>query len=432
MQRRQFIRLLGGGAGALAIPVSIFTAIPAVAQGISTRKLVVVFQRGANDGHNTFVPYTEDNYYDLRPTIAISPPSNSNPAAALELTGAEIDGTSFGLHPAMASLKPLWEAGRIAAFPATHVGFNANRSHFYSQDFIEYGNHRTAEDVNDGRGWINRWLSARYPNPDQEVKAFGFSNPKSLRSGPFPTLSINDLESITLGADQTLDSTLVNRLRERLQAGFTNQKSQLWSDELERIYANIGNLSTVDFNAVQNDAVYPSGNLATQLRQTASLLRNMPGIEIVTIDAGGSGTGRYDTHATQGGATGKHADLIGNFADSISAFYTDMGADMENVAVIVMSEFGRTLDENGSRGTDHGFANTWWILSNSINGGLYGDWPGLDNDNIIKVENRFLLDYAVDYRDVLAEIIVSFMQGTAAEAEAAFPGYTYASTLNFV
>ena len=139
-------------------------------------------------------------------------------------------------------------------------------------------------------------------------------------------------------------------------------------------------------------------------------------------------TGGYDTHADQ---AARHPLLLRDISDSLAAFHTDMGEDMNNVAVVVMTEFGRTADVNGSDGTDHGWASAWWVISKGITGGFFGGWPGLDTDNIGSTGRRFMLNYVTDYRQILADLMVSFMPGNVANAEAAFPGFTYGAPLGF-
>ena len=164
--------------------------------------------------------------------------------------------------------------------------------------------------------------------------------------------------------------------------------------------------------------------LAFPASLSAALLRSVGEIEIVAIDTGG-----YDTHADQ---AAMHPLLLRDISDSLAAFHTDMGEEMNNVAVVVMTEFGRTADVNGSDGTDHGWASAWWVISKGITGGFFGGWPGLDSDNIGSTGGRFMLNYATDYRQILADLMVSFMPGNVANAEAAFPGFTYGAPLGFV
>ena len=419
IKRRQFIKALGGGA-----LFAISGGMPNIALSATPapKKLVVIFQRFGNDGHNTFVPFTENNYFDLRKTLAIPEPNPADTANTAIDLGAALNGTSFGMHPNMTALKTIWDNGDMAVFPATHVGDNANRSHFFMQDFIDKGDHRLSGVANNGDGWLNRWLSGIHPIPEG-LQAFSFTNPKSIRVGEFPALSIGDLRSIGLGG-VALDSAAISVLRARLQADFNESLATSWAQQQEIVYSNLSTLQDMDLT---NNVSYPSSKLGRELSQTANLIRNVPELSVVTIDTGG-----FDTHAGQGSVTGNHANLLANFSDSVAAFYTDMGDEMENIALVVLTEFGRTLDENASGGTDHGWASSWCVISKAVTGGLHGEWPGLDNNNIGSVGKRFMLNDSVDYRDILSDVLINHMGGTISQAEAAFPGYAYNSPLNFL
>ena len=255
---------------------------------------------------------------------------------------------------------------------------------------------------------------------------FGFANAKSIRSGGYPAMVLTDPSEVSLGTGVSLASPWVIDLRERLQStsGIANSSlGQSWRNQQERTYDVIEKLAGLDGIPVANSASYPTTPLGTHLRQTASLFRTLDEVEAVAIDNGG-----YDTHSNQ--AT-RHRVLLKNISDSLAAFYADMGDDMNNVAVVVMTEFGRTADQNDS-GTDHGWASAWWVISKGINGGFYGEWPGLGSDTIGKVAGRSMLDYGTDYRQILADLMVNFMPGSVANAEAAFPGFTYGAPLGFV
>ena len=404
-------------------------ALPASAP---SRKLVVIFQRGGNDGLNTFVPFNDSSYYDYRPTLAIAEPNPSDAHSALQLTSGSpsLGGEEFGLHPSMASLVPLWNAGHLAVMPATHVGLQANRSHFLAQDLVEFGDHMNVPSSlpRERHGWLNRWFRSRSLTTEASGLAlFGFANAKSIRSGGYPAMVLTDPSEVSLGAGVSLASPWLIDLRERLQSksGIVNSSlGQSWRDQQERTYDAVEKLAGLDGHLVANAASYPTTPLGTHLRQTASLFRTLNEVEAVAIDTGG-----YDTHAKQ---AIDHPVLLKDISDSLAAFYTDMGDEMNNVAVVVMTEFGRTADENGVASTDHGWASAWWVISKGINGGFYGGWPGLDSDNIGSSGGRFMLNYATDYRQILADLMVNFVPGSVANAEAAFPGFTYGAPLGFV
>ena len=105
---------------------------------------------------------------------------------------------------------------------------------------------------------------------------------------------------------------------------------------------------------------------------------------------------------------------------------------IELLLSFIQTEFGRTADENGSDGTDHGWARAWWVIGKGITGGFHGAWPGLDSDNIGSTGGRYMLNYGTDYSQILADLLVNLMPGNVANAEAAFPGFTYRAPLGFV
>ena len=365
--------------------------------------LVAIFQRGAVDGLNMVVPFGEKSYYDLRPNLAIPAPTTKTGKndSALDLNGF------FGLHPALAPLQTMFANNVLAVVEA--VGSpDPTRSHFDAQDYMESG---TPGRKATSDGWLNRSLPALV-GAQTPVRAVGFGAelPRALR-GTNPALAVNNLNDFKvrdeLGAASfetmyanTLDKALNNTGRDTFEAVKTVQALQ------KQTYVPA------------NGAKYPNGRFGQTLQQIAQLIKSDVGLEVAFADVGG-----WDTHVNEIGgtpATGQLANLLTPFAQALAAFHQDMGDAMADIAVITMSEFGRTAKENGNRGTDHGHANVMFAFGGNIRGGkVYGDWPGMTPDRLY--ENRDLA-VTTDFRDVLGELVAHHLGNT--NLAQVFPGYS--------
>ena len=167
----------------------------------------------------------------------------------------------------------------------------------------------------------------------------------------------------------------------------------------------------------ENGAVYPPTQFGRSLQQIAQLIKAGVGLEVAFTDTGNDI--RWDTHVQEGGARGQLANYFRTFSEAIAAFALDLGKRMDDVVLITMSEFGRTVRENGSRGTDHGHANAMFILGNSVKGGkVYGDFRGLKSDKLYEGRD---LDVTTDFRDVFGEAAYSHMGSK--DLAKIFPGY---------
>jgi uncharacterized protein (DUF1501 family) len=368
----------------------------------SARKkvLVAVFQRGAVDGLNVVVPFAEKSYYALRPTIAIPTPK-TGAESAIDLDGF------FGLHPSLAPLKPMFDANKLAIVHA--VGSpDPTRSHFDAQDYMESGTPGRKATTD---GWLNRALPALGDAKKSPVRAvsLGPSLSRAMR-GHNDAVAINNLNEFKVqeasGAStfesmyaSTLDAALNNTGRETFDAVKLMQSIQAQP------------------YTPANGAKYPGGRLGQSLQQIARLIKADVGLEVAFTDVGG-----WDTHVNEVGQTpgaGQLANLLGNFGQALAAFHQDMGDRMEDVAVVTMSEFGRTAKENGNRGTDHGHANVMFAFGGAIRGGkIYGEWPGLAPEQLY--ENRDLA-LTTDFRDVLGELVVKHLGN--GQLSGVFPGY---------
>ena len=412
MNRRKFMRsaLVASMGTMAAVSGNPFSARIKLAQAAEGKTLVVVFQRGGCDGLNTCVPYGEERYYELRPTIAIAPPSASDPASAIDLDGF------FGLHPALSAFAPLYSSGALAIMPAVHYP-NASRSHFDSQQYIE-----SAERSRDVDGWLNRYFQTTSGTGPIRGVSFGSELAQSLR-GEVTVSSISDLNSFSLGVTEDEESRLLGNLSEVYDELSADGRSyrRLLNRFGSHLISDIENLRDIDASSYEpeNGAVYPNNSSARRLRQIAQLIKSGVGLEAATVDFGG-----WDNHSNQGGGQegGVHYNSLKRFGDSIAAFYQDMGSRMEDVVLLTCTEFGRTSAENGSLGTDHGWASTWFAMGGGVQGGILGSWPGL---NVDQLHNGRYLEHSVDYRDIFAEILSQHM--VASNTSTILPNHTTSS-----
>jgi uncharacterized protein (DUF1501 family) len=361
--------------------------------------LVAIFQRGAVDGLNMVVPFGEPRYYELRPSIAIPTPDGS-PNSAVDLDGF------FGLHPALAPLKPMFDARHLAIVDA--VGSpDPTRSHFDAQDYMESGTPGFHGAVD---GWLNRALlkESGAPSPLRAI-SLGDTLARSLRGNndAVAVRSLNDFQvHDTRGAatfesmyENTLDTTLHGTGKETFNAVKVMQSIQ------KQPYVPA------------NGANYGNGGFGKSLQQIAQLIKANVGVEVAFADIGG-----WDTHVNEVGGQPTNGQLANNltqFGQALAAFYQDRGDRMEDVTLVTMSEFGRTVKENGDRGTDHGHANVMFVLGGDVRGGkIYGDWPGLQEEQLYDGRDLAL---TTDFRDVLSELVARHLGNS--NLRSVFPGY---------
>jgi len=363
--------------------------------------LIAIFQRGAVDGLNMVVPFGESNYYNVRPSIAIPKPDGGNESAI------NLDGF-FGLHPAMRSFKPLWDSQQLAIIHASGSPDNS-RSHFDAQDYMESGTPGVKSTTD---GWLNRYLQSKRDPQDSSFRAVAMTRemPRALM-GRAPSVAMANLNDFAIRA---------GKASANMQSGFEALYAQYNKD----LIAGTGREAFEAVNSLkksnpaqykpENGAVYPTNQFGNSLRQIAQLIKSDVGLEVAFTDMGA-----WDTHANQGNSRGQLANLLQQFSTGIAALYQDLGQRMDDIVILTMSEFGRTVRENGNRGTDHGHANAMFVLGNSVRGGkVYGRWPGLNNDQLFEGRDLAL---TTDFRDVFGEIASSHLGAT--NLKSVFPGY---------
>lgn len=388
--RRQFIRLTGSAVAAGLVPFR--SAAPAFAAGTDP-VLVVVFLRGAADGLSLVVPHGDARYYAARPTIQVPPGDELN-----------LDGF-FGLHPTLSPLLPFYQNNELAIVDAAGSP-DPSRSHFDAMDFMEKA---APGDKSVTTGWLNRYLaqiSASSPTAGISVA------PATILSlaGPQPSLAFASLDTFALqdpyGAER----------RTMIENMFGAQPPSLVRQAVEDAFVGLDAVAPV----VSNPSVtYPGYKVAGALKDAAALIKADIGVRVVAVNEESG----WDHHSNT-----KPRLLLNatGLAESLAAFWTDLGAERQRTVVIVMSEFGRMVAENGAAGSDHGHGNAMYVLGGGVNGGrvlLKDDtWPGLDAGQLF--EDRDLA-VTTDFRDVFAEVLDRHMGLSDPTALAnVFPNFT--------
>jgi uncharacterized protein (DUF1501 family) len=360
--------------------------------------LVCLFQRGAVDGLNMIVPHGDSLYYRERPRIAI-------PAKDV----IDLDG-HFGLHPSLAPLKSLWNNKSLAVLHA--IGSpDSTRSHFDAQDYMESG---TPGLKATSDGWLNRYCTHDREHADTPFRAvaFGPQLPRIL-AGSAPSLAIDDLQAFGLRVPQEAARDRLTRAFEELYDG---AGTGLLASSSREGFEAIQMLKRADPTQYRpaGDIQYPPGRLGRTLLQIAQLIKANVGLEIAFADCTG-----WDTHVNQGSSEGQLSVRLRELGLALSAFTGDLGERMRNVVVLTMSEFGRTIRENGNSGTDHGHATAMLVAGGPVNGGrVLGRWPGLEMEQ--RFEGRDV-PVTTDFRDLFGEILTRHLGAT--DLTPVFPGY---------
>jgi uncharacterized protein (DUF1501 family) len=395
MHRRQF---LASAAAGLLLPFGT-TGWLARAAEPDQRRLIVVFLRGAVDGLNVVVPYGDDDYYAARRSIAIMAPGREH--GALDLDG------HFGLHPALAPLLPYWQAGALAFVHASGSP-DPTRSHFDAQIYMENGTPGRSVMPD---GWMNRLLG-QLPglrSPSRAI-AFGPQIPRIL-SGPQPVANLGNGNDV--GRPLPIDRPGVSEAFARLYSGndamsrsyqdsreSRQQMAAAGGDDKEQMLANGG-------------APLPNG-FPTDAARLAKMMRTDS-----TIRLGFFALGGWDTHINQGGSEGQLANHLKPLGEGLAALAKGLGPAFNDSLVLVMSEFGRTVHENGNGGTDHGHGNVLWALGGGVAGGrVYGAWPGLGGDRLYQQRD---LAVTTDFRLALGPSVARHLRLPEGAIAALFP-----------
>jgi uncharacterized protein (DUF1501 family) len=331
---------------ALAPTVPAFLAQTARAAGPKAdgRALVVVQLDGGNDALNTVVPFADPEYAKLRPRL------RQDPKQLLKLNDA------LGLHPALKPLDKLWDAGRLAVVPG--VGYpNPNRSHFQSMA-IWHTARFDAEEVRTSYGWIGRALDTS----GGESCVVSNATPQAVRGRRAAAMALTRAEDLLLTDPTAAKACLGTPDKTDDLLSFVRRQTADATAGAEKVAA---------MTREKSDAAYPATALGRKLQLVARMLKAGAAARVFYTAQGG-----YDTHAQQANA---HFFLLSEFAGAVAAFFADLAAAKiaDRVALVAFSEFGRTIAENGSAGTDHGTAGCVFVAGPGVKGGVRGTQPSL-------------------------------------------------------
>lgn len=404
LTRRYFIRACGTVAaylGVAPLPALAMSAQPAVAPTPVTRgrTLVVIFLRGGADGLNLVVPHGDPAYASLRRQTRLLAPRATDQASVVDLDGF------FGLHPSMRGLKGWFERGEMVAAHA--VGYDANtRSHFEEQDVWETG---VIGNTVNSDGWLNRHLMTSVGHGTIRAVALGTALPRILQ-GRAPAYAISGVRAIAMPTvagvqERDVRAALEHAYRVEPDAHVSPARDLL-AAEASATIEGVDQLASALRAGDEPTVPYPDTALGKQMMQVAQLIKADIGLEVAQVDHGG-----WDTHANQGGASGHFATRAMWLAGAIDAFCRDLGDRMNDTLVLTLTDFGRTATENGTGGTDHGWANCMLLAGGPVARARAAEatqrrvvtrWPGLGPEQLH--QRRDLL-HTTDFRDVLAEVV---------------------------
>lgn len=397
ISRRDFLKKSALGLGALlSYQISPWQRLAAHAMN-SNKTLLCVFLRGGNDGLNTIVPYGDSNYPILRPKLGFK-----------ENEVLKIEGNSlFGFNPNLTGLKQLFDAGRLAVFPAAHND-SLTFSHFESQQMVNSA--LTQEATN---GWLSDAISTLNLDITQErlpAISLGFET-HELLFGNFSVTTIDSIDGFGRTDDPLFDDLKSIYNSTAAETKFYGQKTIDLGKSTFTSVELVQNLAAQGPYKAENGAQYAGNEFSRQLMNAANFIKNTD-VRAMTLDIGG-----FDTHV---GQRPIHNRLMTALDTGLTAFATDLGSKLDDVIVLTLTEFGRTLEENGSNGTDHGRATVWFALGGGIKSGIYGDWPGLAPSQLR--EERYL-QHSIDIKDIIGEILTK--HSGVSNLNAVFPGLSF-------
>jgi uncharacterized protein (DUF1501 family) len=422
--RRQFLK---GGVAAFTVTFAApeFISDLARAQGARARNLVVLYLSGGNDALSMLVPYTDRGYYDRRPNIAI-------PAADVLQIGTDSSRAALGLHPRLAGLRQIFNAGQLAFIQRAGYA-NQSRSHFQGTDIWS-----TAEPDNaSGLGWVGRYLDT-LPSPDPLV---GWNTtrdlPRVLQSDHVSVAAIQNPAIYAFNSPNTGGDAIStgDRAAERAAAIRINSHVPVDRPSLAFVYENArAAMDTLDRVATvatyAPTTTYPGTGFGQALRAVAGAMVRGIGTRVFYVTTGG-----FDTHSAQNpnAVNGTYSNLMGTLNDGLMAFYTDLLNQglLGDTLVLTFSEFGRRISENGTNGTDHGAASVMLAMGGRVNGGLYGTAPvlNLDPNNPTLENNAADVRYETDFRSVYAQVIDQWL---GADSRAILKGDYRKAGLSFI
>ena len=423
--RRDFLKAGALFAAAAAAPGALARRAFAATRGDSgPNTLVSIFLRGGADPLNVFVPYGDDGYHAARPTLAMTEEDGLVPLDDV-----------FALHPALASWKELWDQGLLA--PVVCAGSpHPTRSHFDAQDWMEFAapGDRTVRD-----GWLNRYLAATATEDASEFRALAMQEllPRSLR-GRYPVLAVpQNLDRRRAGktldlfddfygdGSDLMEGPSMAGPRDDDDTGVV-ESGRMTIETLRRFQEIVGKgdrggrrsarerRRDRERTVAESASAFPSSRFGRRMETIAKVIQADAGLEVVGLDYGG-----WDDHTNEGATDGRMADRLGDLGPAIAAFCRALGPRMERTTIVLMSEFGRTVRENGNDGTDHGHGGAMVVIGGGVKGGrIHGDWRGLASSALYQGRD---LPVTTDFRDVQAAVLENVLGFDLPKGF--FPGY---------
>ena len=356
-------------------------------EGTKNRTLLVVQLSGGNDGLNTLVPYTQQTYYNSRPTLAL------NKSDLLPLNG------DVALHPNMTALQSLYNSNRVAIVQG--AGYpNPNRSHYESMKIWQTASPNETMQT----GWLGRYLDTAR-GVDSSINAVELDSLLSptVVGEKERAMAIQSLRAFKIAPltrkTQLSDETTIKAL-DSIQCSSCQEYNKLVEAMMD---AGLDAMTASDIvkeaaSNYQTSVTYPSNDFSNRLKLAAQVVSSSLKPTIIYLQIGG-----FDTHANQ---KNTQANLLKTVSDGISAFHRDMESKdkADDTLIMTFSEFGRRVHENGSQGTDHGTAEPMFLIGGRVSGGLYGDYPDLSN-----LDSNGDLIHTVDFRQVYASILQDWL-----------------------
>ncbi len=395
--RRQFVK---GGVTAFTFGFAApqFLCDLALAQGGSSRTLVIVYLSGGNDSLSTIVPYRDANYATRRPTLAI-------PSANVLQIGSDSSKVELGLHPRLAGLKAIFDSGRLAIVQRTGYA-NQSRSHFTGYDIWGTASPENSQ----GTGWLGRYLDS-LATPIDPLVAWNTNRetPRPLMSRTVGVPAITNPTTYSFSspngaAEAAFERTAQTKISSHVPVNiphlaFVNSTAQ----------AALGTLDRVATVAQYRPSIaYPGNGFGQALQAVAGAMNKGIGTKVFWVQTGG-----FDTHSAQGVNAGAYVNLMGNLGDGLKAFYDDLSNQslLNNTLILVYSEFGRRINENGSQGTDHGAGGNMFAIGGLVRGGIYGTAPNLTPDpaNPTLENNSADVKFETDFRSVYAKVVDNWL-----------------------
>ncbi len=407
--RRAFLK--GSGLGLLSLglagssPLFLERALAATPTPTGCRKvLVTIFQRGAMDGLAAVAPTSDASLRKLRPRLAMSAVRSAGEERMIDLD------VGFALHPALEPFEALFSEGRLAIVHG--VGSpDPTRSHFDAQDYME-----TATPGRKGTpsGWLNR-VSGTLGHEATPFRNVSMTSalPRSFY-GDEPALAVTDLGDFRV--ELPGGASAVSGAGKGFEALYQQTSQDLLRKSGGDTFEALEILSRANLDSYRPlpGVEYPRSDLGSSLRQIAQLIKTEVGLEVAFAESGG-----WDTHVGQGTATGSFANRARDLARSIDAFWRDLGPYRDDVVVMTMTEFGRTVAENGSGGTDHGHGSCLFVLGNDVAGGsVHGEVPKLVERDLYEGRD---LPVTTDFRSVFAGVAAGHLG--VREHEVVFPDW---------